>query len=211
MATVSGEMSFYILRFLLGAAEAGFFPGIILYLTYWYPAEYRGRFLAAFAIAVPVSNASVLILDCCWSRRHDGPEDGSGCSSARASPRCCLVPSPGLLDRPEKADWLTQNRRPAGKTAGGDRDQAGGKTADVGEALSSPKVITLSLIYFYFVGALWHAVLIATDREGVQPHQRADRFRHRDSHLFGTIAMILWARHSDATRERTPMSAGRCC
>ena len=41
MATVSGEWSFYILRFLLGVAEAGFFPGIILYLTYWYPAEYR--------------------------------------------------------------------------------------------------------------------------------------------------------------------------
>ena len=55
MATVSGEMSFYVLRFLLGVAEAGFFPGIILYLTYWYPAEYRARFLAAFAIAVPVS------------------------------------------------------------------------------------------------------------------------------------------------------------
>src|SRR5947199_1000276 len=55
MAMVSGELSFYVLRFLLGVAEAGFFPGIILYLTYWYPAEYRARFLAAFAIAVPVS------------------------------------------------------------------------------------------------------------------------------------------------------------
>ena len=55
MAAVSGELSFYVLRFLLGVAEAGFFPGIILYLTYWYPAEYRARFLAAFAVAVPVS------------------------------------------------------------------------------------------------------------------------------------------------------------
>jgi MFS transporter, ACS family, tartrate transporter len=55
MATVSGEVSFYVLRFLLGVAEAGFFPGIILYLTYWYPAEYRARFMAAFAVAVPVS------------------------------------------------------------------------------------------------------------------------------------------------------------
>ena len=55
MALVSGVWSFYSLRFLLGVAEAGFFPGIILYLTYWYPAEYRARFLAAFAIAVPVS------------------------------------------------------------------------------------------------------------------------------------------------------------
>jgi MFS transporter, ACS family, tartrate transporter len=55
MALVSGEWSFYVLRVLLGVAEAGFFPGIVLYLIYWYPAEYRARFLAAFAIAVPVS------------------------------------------------------------------------------------------------------------------------------------------------------------
>src|SRR3984885_6143057 len=55
MALVSGIWSFYTVRFLLGVAEAGFFPGIILYLTYWYPAEYRGRFLAAFVVAVPMS------------------------------------------------------------------------------------------------------------------------------------------------------------
>src|SRR5437764_8422057 len=55
LATVSGVWSFYTLRFLLGVAEAGFFPGIILYLTYWYPAQYRARFIAAFAVAVPVS------------------------------------------------------------------------------------------------------------------------------------------------------------
>ncbi|MEY9302225.1 MFS family permease [Bradyrhizobium elkanii] len=55
MAAVYDEHSFYALRFFLGVAEAGFFPGIILYLTYWYPAEYRARFLAAFALAVPIS------------------------------------------------------------------------------------------------------------------------------------------------------------
>ena len=51
MTFVAGETSFYALRFALGVAEAGFFPGIILYLTYWYPAEYRARFMATFAIA----------------------------------------------------------------------------------------------------------------------------------------------------------------
>src|SRR4030088_3456197 len=55
MMFVRGPLSFYALRFLLGLAEAGFFPGMILYLTYWYPAEYRARFIAAFAVAVPVS------------------------------------------------------------------------------------------------------------------------------------------------------------
>jgi MFS transporter, ACS family, tartrate transporter len=44
MAAVGGEWSFYALRFLLGVAEAGFFPGIVLYLTYWFPAEYRALY-----------------------------------------------------------------------------------------------------------------------------------------------------------------------
>ena len=76
MALVSGDWSFYGLRFLLGVAEAGFFPGIILYLTYWYPAEYRARFLAAFAIAVPVSDGdrrAGLGLSA-RARRRDGTE-----------------------------------------------------------------------------------------------------------------------------------------
>jgi ACS family tartrate transporter-like MFS transporter len=63
MAMVSGEWSFYILRFLLGVAEAGFFPGIILYLTYWSPADYRARFIAAFAVALRLGQES--------SRNHD--------------------------------------------------------------------------------------------------------------------------------------------
>ena len=55
MAFVSGERSFYALRFLLGVAEAGFFPGIILYLTYWFPARERARIVALFMAAVPLA------------------------------------------------------------------------------------------------------------------------------------------------------------
>ena len=51
------EFSFYFLRFLLGAAEAGFFPGIILYLTYWFPASRRAKMVALFMTAIAVSNA----------------------------------------------------------------------------------------------------------------------------------------------------------
>src|ERR1051326_3329532 len=52
---VQGPASFYALRFLLGVAEAGFFPGMILYLTYWFPRAHQARFISLFMAAVPVS------------------------------------------------------------------------------------------------------------------------------------------------------------
>ncbi len=55
MALTAGPGSFVLLRFLLGAAEAGFFPGVILYLTYWFPAEQRARIVGIFMVAIPVS------------------------------------------------------------------------------------------------------------------------------------------------------------
>ncbi|WP_191970104.1 MFS transporter [Methylobacterium planeticum] len=56
MAFVVGPYSFYLGRFLLGAAEAGFFPGVILYLTYWFPKNYRARIVATFMVAIPLSS-----------------------------------------------------------------------------------------------------------------------------------------------------------
>ncbi|MGV7033523.1 MFS transporter [Methylobacterium symbioticum] len=56
MAFVVGPYSFYAARFLLGAAEAGFFPGVILYLTYWFPKAYRARVVATFMVAIPLSS-----------------------------------------------------------------------------------------------------------------------------------------------------------
>ncbi|MCF1455982.1 MFS transporter, partial [Agrobacterium vitis] len=55
MAFVQGTTSFYALRFLLGVAEAGFFPGIILYLSFWFPARRRAAVTAIFMAAAPLS------------------------------------------------------------------------------------------------------------------------------------------------------------
>lgn len=56
MALVTGTWSFMGLRFLLGAMEAGFFPGIILYLTYWFPSEHRAKVVGIFMVAIPISS-----------------------------------------------------------------------------------------------------------------------------------------------------------
>jgi ACS family tartrate transporter-like MFS transporter len=68
MAFIGTPWSFYTLRCLLGVAEAGFFPGMILYLTYWFPAHQRGRILGAFLVALPLSSMigapiSTILLD----------------------------------------------------------------------------------------------------------------------------------------------------
>ena len=57
MALVTGPTSFLIVRFLLGAAEAGFVPGLVLYITYWFPPGYRARATAVFFFAAPMGNA----------------------------------------------------------------------------------------------------------------------------------------------------------
>ncbi|MGJ4945354.1 MFS transporter [Bradyrhizobium sp. HKCCYLS1011] len=209
MATVSGVWSFYTLRFLLGVAEAGFFPGIILYLTYWYPAQYRARFLAAFAVAVPISTVigapiSGLLLGL------DGVMGLQGWQwlfILEGIPSILLgvVTWFYLTDRPEHATWLSAEQK-AWLGARLDAEIAAKQAArhmTLGEALSSPKVIMLSLIYFGFVGALygmqfWLPQIVKAF--GLTNAQTG--FVTAIPYLFGTVAMILWARHSDATRER---------
>jgi MFS family permease len=87
MTWVTGSTTFYVLRFLLGAAEAGFFPGIILYLTYWYPAERRGRMTAVVVSGVIGSPLSGWIMQN-FAGASGGPA-GNGSSCSRACPRCC--------------------------------------------------------------------------------------------------------------------------
>jgi ACS family tartrate transporter-like MFS transporter len=91
MAFVVGPVSFLTLRFLLGVAEAGFFPGMILYFTYWFPAKYRARVIAALFLAVPGANAVTAVVSGALLQLDGalGCADGSGCSSSRRSPQFC--------------------------------------------------------------------------------------------------------------------------
>jgi MFS transporter, ACS family, tartrate transporter len=215
MAAVSGEWSFYVLRFLLGVAEAGFFPGIILYLTYWYPAEYRARFLAAFALAVPISTVigapiSGLLLGL------DGLMGLKGWQwlfiiEGVPSVLLGIVTWFYLTDRPEKATWLTAEQKAwlAAKLQAELAAKQAVRHLTLSEALSSPKVLALSAIYFGFVAALygmqfWLPQIVKAF--GLTNAQTG--FVTAIPYLFGTIAMILWARHSDASRERVAHVGG---
>jgi D-galactonate transporter len=209
MASVSGVWSFYGLRFLLGVAEAGFFPGIILYLTYWYPAEYRARFLAAFAIAVPVSTVigapiSGLLLGL------DGLLGLKGWQwlfiiEGIPSVVLGIITWFYLTDRPEKADWLTPAQKAwlSSKLESEIAAKQAAQHLSLGQALASPKVLTLSLIYFGFVAALYGMQFWLPQIVKAFGFSNAQTgFVTAVPYLFGTVAMILSARHSDATRER---------
>ena len=115
MALVTGPHSLYAMRFALGAAEAGFFPGVMLYLTYWFPREYRGRIIALFTVAIPVSgllgspiSVAILALDG-WL----GLRGWQWMFIIEAVPALLLgvVCLFTLTDRPADARWLRADQR----------------------------------------------------------------------------------------------------
>ena len=115
MALVTGPRSLYAMRFLLGAAEAGFFPGVMLYLTYWFPSEYRARIIALFTVAIPISgflgspiSAALLGLDG-WLgiRGWQWMFIIEGIPAVLLGLACLFV----LTDRPAHARWLSPDER----------------------------------------------------------------------------------------------------
>lgn len=209
MSTVSGPWSFYTLRFLLGVAEAGFFPGIILYLTYWYPAAYRARFLAAFAVAVPVST----VIGAPISGMLLGLDGWMGLAGWQwlfiiegiPSVLLGIVTWFYLTDKPAHATWLSDEQK-AWLQQKLDAERAAKEALHrltLFEALTSPRVLVLSVIYFGFVGALYGMQFwLPTIVQAYGFSHAQTGFVTAIPFLFGSIAMVLWARHSDKTRER---------
>lgn len=212
MATivVTGEATFYAARILLGAAEAGFFPGIVLYLTYWIPASDRARVGALFMTAAPVSFiigapvSDVLM-------RLDGRLGLHGWQwlfLAEGLPAVVLgIASLWVLaDRPEDARWLSPDER-AWLARRMDEDRAARATAghgSIGAAFASPKVWLLSTIYFLntlvtYGVFLWFPTILrdAAGRGGMRL-----TFVSAIPFAAALLAMIWIGRHSDRTGER---------
>ncbi|TNC14577.1 MFS transporter [Methylobacterium terricola] len=209
-AFVKGEHSFYTLRFLLGAAEAGFFPGIILYLSYWFPARYRAGVVSLFMAAAPIS----VVLGSPISSALLGMDGILGLHGwqwmflVEAAPAVVLgvVVLFYMTDRPEKAKWLSDEQR-AWLVAEMNAERAAKQTAakhSIMAGLADIRVIALALIYFgtsaglYTLG-IWAPQIIKSFGLSTM----AVGFLNGVPPTLAVVAMILWSRHSDKTGERT--------
>ena len=211
-AFVVGPNSFYALRFILGVAEAGFFPGIILYLSLWFPSRQRAVAAAWFMAAAPISTAIGSPLSGAIMKLPPiaGFADWQMLYILEAVPAIILgfVVLKYMTDTPAKAHWLQPQEREwliAKLKMEADAKQSHeGHTAGALSALRDPRLLALSLIYFgtsaglYTLG-LWAPLII-----------RQYGFGSFETGLLAgvpsvaaVVAMILWARHSDRTEERT--------
>jgi ACS family tartrate transporter-like MFS transporter len=216
MLFITDAAGFYVLRFLLGVAEAGFFPGIILYLTWWFPERERTPVLALFLTAVSVAyvvggplSGGLLELD-----GLAGLDGWQWLFLVEGLPAVALgfVTLRFLDERPEDADWLDPDERAA---LAGEvrrerelREAMGGSR--VADALRSGQVWLLSAIYFLIVAAAFGLTFFVPDL--VQ-----DRTGYSDfsvgalaaiPYALATAAMLLIARRADRAPSRRPYLVG---
>ena len=211
-AFVVGPNTFYALRFLLGVAEAGFFPGIILYLTLWFPARQRAVAAAWFMAAAPISTAigSPISGAIMQLPAFAGLSDWQLLYIIEAVPAVILgaVVLKYMTDTPSKAHWLQAEERDWLMTklkaeADARQSKAGHSDAAL-RALRDPRVLALALIYFgtsaglYTLG-IWAPLIV--HQYGFSAWQTG--LLTGMPSIVAVVAMILWARHSDRKEERT--------
>lgn len=211
-AFVVGPNSFYALRFILGIAEAGFFPGVILYLSLWFPNRQRAVAAAWFMAAAPISTAIGSPLSGAIMKLPPiaGLADWQMLYILEAVPAIILgfvvltymtdTPSKAHWLGPEERDWLIAKLKVEADARKGNADHTSGALG----ALRDARVLALALIYFgtsaglYTLG-LWAPLII-----------RQYGFGSFETGLLAgipsvlaVVAMIWWAKHSDRKEERT--------
>ena len=211
MAFVTTPTQFYIARFLLGVFEAGFFPGIILYFTYWYPSARRGQVIAIFMSATTI--VSVIAGPLCGSilKYFNGVNGWAGWQwlfVVQGLPAVVvgLIIYFRLPDGPANARWLTPAEQTLVRSnleheAKPVESQSGGT---LGRMFRDPKVYLLALVYFLLLGATYTMVFWAPTL--------IQSWGVKDLLLIGILAaipnavgvagMILIGRNSDRLRER---------
>lgn len=213
-AFVTGPYTFYGARFLLGVAEAGFFPGVTFLLSAWFPAEYRTRVLAWFLVAVPLSSViggplSVLLLEL---NGVLGLHGWQWMFLVQGLPACVL----GLLvlvivrDSPHKAHWLTQGERDALVTMLAE-EQRDRPTRSIGAALRDPRVLLLAAIQFGFiVGSYGVGIWLPLILKSQGLTNLTIGFVSVVPYAIATAAMLVWAQQVDRTGRKIGNLAAAC-
>ena len=205
---------FYSIRALLGFAEAGFFPGIIFFLTLWFPAAYRGRIVGSFMAAIPASSAigapiSGLIL----GMNGIGGLDGwQWLFIIEASPAVLLgfVTYFYLTDRPGDAHWLAADERTwlSDRLDAERRQREAVHNLSVWQAMLNPRVWALALVYFgtvacnYGVGFWLPQIIKAFGLSNAMTG-----WVTAIPYAIGAVFMVWYGYHSDATGERKAHTA----
>jgi MFS transporter, ACS family, tartrate transporter len=209
-AVVTGSTSFAIVRFLLGVAEAGFFPGIILYFTYWFPSHHHARIVSGFLVGLPVAVAigapistGLLGLDGLFGLRG-----WQVMYIAEAIPTMVIgvITFFVLTDRPEQAKFLTAEERNWLVTtiAAERRATEAVRKFTLWQALYNPKVLLLALNYLGIVTAsLGMLIFVPQMIKSLGDYSNMTvGWLTMIPYTCGAIAMVVWGRISDRMNER---------
>jgi MFS transporter, ACS family, tartrate transporter len=209
MAACTGPASFLVLRFLLGVAEAGFFPGIIFYFTYWYPAAYRARVISTLFLAVPVANAVASVVSGAILEMDGvlGIKGWQWVFILEAIPAVLLafVVLRLMTDRPAVATWLDADEREWLET---ELQAERAKIESVGrlsllQSLTDKRVLALSAIYFTGVTASYGVVFFLPQIvKGLGLSNLMTGFVTAIPYTIGVIGLVAWGHSSDRHKER---------
>jgi MFS family permease len=214
-AFATGPVSFSILRFLLGVAEAGFTPGVYLYFTYWFPGKWRAKATAAFLLGIPTANIigsplSGLLLDV-----HDflGLRNWQFLLVAEALPAvllgilCLFV----LVDTPAKARWLSTRERTwlTERLAREQREIGATHGSTLRHAFTNSKVFMLAAINFCgIVGSVGIGIWMPQIIKSLGMQNTTVGLVATIPYVLGAVAMTLWARQANQSAQRLPYVAG---
>lgn len=215
IAFSSNATTLLILRFLLGVAEAGLFPGVVFYLSQWFPAAYRARIVGVFMLAVPIASAIGTPLAAWLIHTGDGV---FGLAGWRFMMICVGLPAVllgavcwfYLTDRPSDAHWLADGQRAwlTATLAAEEREVTRRYDYPLSRTLTSPRVWALAVVYFGVVYGLYALAfflpsIVAGFRRtfGLQLSLIQVGLITAIPYAFATLAMFLWSRHADRTRD----------
>jgi MFS family permease len=209
MALVVGPHSFYLMRLILGAAEAGFYPGILFYLTLWMPAAYRARTYSYFLLAIPLTGiiGGPLSVHLLGLSGVGGLQGWQWMFIVEGLPSAILAPFVlyFLQDMPSQAKWLAKDESHwLTSTLAAEKKTIDKRSAQsVLAAFTNPTIVLMALMYFSNV-CLLNSILFFLPQIvkgfGLSMHQVGDFMIIPNA--LALVAMIFWGRNSDRRNER---------